>query len=52
MDIYFEDSEKSSNEVPIIIGYYNLRGKAQASRLICEYLGVNYKDKLFTLTEW
>lgn len=35
-----------------MIGYYNLRGKAQVCRLICEYLGVDYKDRLFTLAEW
>ncbi len=28
----------------IIIGYYNLRGKAQVPRLLCEYLQIDYKD--------
>jgi len=42
-----------SNQTPtIIIGYYNLRGKAQVPRLLLEYLGVDYEDRIFTLTEW
>lgn len=32
------------------IGYYPIRGKAQVSRLLCEYLGVNYADKLFSIS--
>lgn len=46
------ESKRSKNEHRIVIGYYNLRGKAQVCRLLCEYLGVDYKDKLFTLAEW
>lgn len=36
----------------ITIGYYPLRGKVQVCRLICEYLGVAYNDKHFSLQEW
>ena len=36
----------------LVIGYYPLRGKAQVCRLLCEYLGVPYEDKLFSLQEW
>lgn len=36
----------------IQIGYYPIRGKAQVCRLLCEYLGVEYKDKIYTITEW
>lgn len=36
----------------IVIGYYNLRGKAQVPRLLLEYLKVDYEDKLFSLVEW
>jgi hypothetical protein len=49
-------SHNQSSEQPmasgIVIGYYNLRGKAQVPRLLLEYLGVEYEDKLFTLQEW
>lgn len=34
------------------IGYYPIRGKAQVCRLLCEYLGVEYADKLFSIPEW
>lgn len=33
----------------VTIGYYSIRGKAQVCRLLCEYLGVDYEDRLFTL---
>ena len=36
----------------LVIGYYPLRGKAQVCRLLCEYLGVPYEDKLYSLQEW
>jgi glutathione S-transferase len=36
----------------IVVGYYNLRGKAQVPRLLLEYLKVDYEDKIFTLPEW
>lgn len=34
------------------IGYFPIRGKAQVCRLLCEYLNVNYTDKLFSISEW
>ncbi len=37
------------SKVNITIGYYPIRGKAQVCRLLCEYLGVSYTDKLFSL---
>ena len=36
----------------LVLGYYNLRGKAQVPRLLLQYLGVEYEDKLFTIHEW
>lgn len=36
----------------VTIGYFPIRGKAQVCRLLCEYLGVDYSDRLFTLAEW
>lgn len=39
-------------DTTIVIGYYNLRGKAQVPRLLCEYLHVDYRDELMSLTEW
>lgn len=36
----------------LTIGYYPLRGKAQVCRLLCEYLGISYEDKQFSLHEW
>ena len=47
---YFSDISETNTD--IVIGYYNLKGKAQVCRLICEYLSVPYRDQLFTLTEW
>lgn len=41
--------KKPSN---LIIGYYNIRGKAQVPRLLLEYLEIEYVDKIFTLPEW
>lgn len=35
-----------------VIGYYPIRGKAQVCRLICEYLNVDYADRLFSIPEW
>lgn len=49
------DSQEISNNTngsKLVIGYYNLRGKAQVPRLLLEYLRVDYEDKLFTLAEW
>lgn len=36
----------------ILIGYYPLRGKAQLSRLLCEYLHFPYQDLLFSHKSW
>ena len=36
----------------VTIAYYPLRGRAQVPRLLCEYLGVNYEDKMYTYQEW
>ena len=36
----------------IILGYYPIRGKMQVCRLLCEYLGVSYRDLLFTPESW
>jgi glutathione S-transferase len=46
------ENRRSKHENRIVVGYYNLRGKAQVCRLLCEYLGVEYQDKLFSLAEW
>lgn len=43
---------KQTEKPRITIGYYKLRGKAQVPRLLCEYLGVPYEDKLYDLKEW
>lgn len=43
---------KAAESAQIIIGYYSIRGKAQVPRLICEYLGVNYRDELYELVDW
>lgn len=34
------------------IGYYPIRGKAQVCRLLCEFLNVDYADRLFSIPEW
>lgn len=47
-----EQQESTSSSAQITIGYYNLRGKAQVCRLLAEYFGVSYVDRLFTLAEW
>lgn len=36
----------------IVIGYFGIRAKAQVCRLLCEYLGLAYKDRFFTPEEW
>lgn len=51
----FRAGHQANNKMPkshMVIGYYPLRGKAQVCRLLCEYLGVPYEDKLFSLQEW
>lgn len=36
----------------MVLGYYPIRGKAQVPRLICEFLGISYRDELYELQEW
>lgn len=36
----------------ISIAYFPIRGKAQVARLLCEYLAVDYEDKLFSIADW
>ena len=36
----------------VILGYYAFRGKIQVTRLLCEYLGIQYTDVLFTPKTW
>jgi glutathione S-transferase len=38
--------------VPLIIGYYPFRAKAQIIRLLCEYLNVPYYDRFLNPDEW
>lgn len=49
-----DECESASNNgaARVVIGYYNLRGKAQVCRLLLEYLGVEYEDRLYSLAEW
>lgn len=34
------------------IGYFGIRAKAQVCRLLCEHLGLPYRDLYFTPEEW
>jgi glutathione S-transferase len=34
------------------IGYFGIRAKAQVCRLLCEHLGLPYRDRFFTPEEW
>jgi hypothetical protein len=36
----------------IVIGYFEMRAKAQVCRLLCEYLQLKYTDRFFTPDEW
>jgi glutathione S-transferase len=38
--------------IPVVIGYYPFRAKAQVLRLVCEYLHVPYEDRFFDPDEW
>ncbi len=32
----------------LIIGYFNIRGKAQVPRLLCEYCNIPYQNKFYS----
>ena len=49
---YNEEKNIEEGAGQLIMGYYPIRGKAQVPRLICEFLGVNYRDELYELEEW
>lgn len=36
----------------MVIGYYPFRAKGQISRLLCEYLHLEYVDRFFNPEEW
>ena len=44
--------EAENPTVPIIIGYYPFRAKAQVLRLVCEYLHLPYYDRFFNPDDW
>jgi len=44
--------EVEEHTVPLIIGYYPFRAKAQIIRLLCEYLKVPYYDRFLNPDEW
>ncbi len=42
----------SDKQEPLVIGYFGIRAKAQVCRLLCEHLGLPYRDLHFTPDEW
>lgn len=36
----------------MVIGYFGIRAKAQVCRLLCEHLGLPYRDQFFTPQQW
>lgn len=36
----------------MVLGYYPIRAKGQISRLLCEYLHLDYVDRFFNPEEW
>lgn len=46
------NSRRTMPKPTVTIGYYELRGRAQVPRLLCEFLGVNYQDKIYSYQEW
>ncbi len=39
-------------EQELIIGYFNIRGKAQVPRFLCEYSKIPYTNKFYTAKEY
>lgn len=47
-----KESNKLDSSDKILIGYYDLRGKVQVCRLLCEYTELAYRNVFFTPPSW